>query len=271
MFKERLLSTLILIPLFLWALFYGSLSFLTGLIFVLVGLCAYEWQKLMPLHVRWHKGLYLILVLALTGCIHLLYTSWLLLGLAAWCVIIGMVLVFPRAVTCWGKPWIVGLLGAMLLPLFSQSLISILEFEGGRNLLLYLMGLVWSADVGAYVFGKQFGKTRLIPKVSPGKTWEGLAGGMLATLISAGVGYYFFEPHAPISWAVITLLVFEWALFGDLFISMLKRRCDLKDTGHLIPGHGGILDRLDSLIAAAPIFYLGIHVVFTGSWLWLIR
>ena len=127
----------------------------------------------------------------------------------------------------------------------------------GRLLLLYLLVLIAAADVGAYFGGRAFGRRKLAPHVSPGKTWEGFACGMLAAVVVGAVGAWVFE--MPFwSWLALCELVALVSVVGDLTESMFKRRAGLKDSGSLLPGHGGLLDRIDSLTAAAPTFLLGL-------------
>jgi phosphatidate cytidylyltransferase len=127
----------------------------------------------------------------------------------------------------------------------------------GRALLLFLLVLIAAADVGAFFGGRLFGRRKLAPVVSPGKTWEGLMSGMLAASLAAAVGAVLLgQPLLP--WLVLSLTVALVSVVGDLVESMFKRRTGLKDSGRLLPGHGGVLDRIDSLTAAAPAFMLGL-------------
>ena len=132
----------------------------------------------------------------------------------------------------------------------------------GSWLILLLLLIVWAADTGAYFAGKTFGKRKLAPHISPGKTLAGLAGGLIAApliaLIAAGLmPIEAIEPVRLISLSLVTALV---SVAGDLIISLHKRTSGFKDSGNLLPGHGGILDRIDSLLAAAPFFALGLMV-----------
>ena len=128
----------------------------------------------------------------------------------------------------------------------------------GRELLLFLVALVAAADVGAYFGGRRFGRRKLAPFVSPGKTWEGLVSGLLAAaVIAVGGAALFAMPWA--KWLLLCLAVALVSVIGDLVESMFKRRAGLKDSGSLLPGHGGVLDRIDSLTAAGPVFLLGLH------------
>jgi phosphatidate cytidylyltransferase len=130
----------------------------------------------------------------------------------------------------------------------------------GQLLLLYLLVLIAAADVGAYFGGRRFGHRKLAPHVSPGKTWEGFAAGMLAAAAVGVAGALLFDmPFWP--WLFLCELVALVSVVGDLTESMFKRHVGLKDSGKLLPGHGGLLDRIDSLTAAAPTFLLGLLVL----------
>ena len=132
------------------------------------------------------------------------------------------------------------------------------EPNGHRWLLAALM-IVWAADSGAYFAGRKFGKHKLAPRVSPNKTIEGLIGGVVAGVV-VGVAFALFAGATPAQLPIVALVALVAVLFsvvGDLFESLLKRHADVKDSGHLIPGHGGILDRLDGVLAALPVFALG--------------
>jgi phosphatidate cytidylyltransferase len=129
----------------------------------------------------------------------------------------------------------------------------------GRTLLLYLVVLVAAADVGAYFGGRSFGRHKLAPFVSPGKTWEGLAAGMLGSALAAAAGaVWLAKPLWP--WMLLCVGVALVSVIGDLVESMFKRRAGLKDSGHVLPGHGGVLDRIDSLTSAGPAYVLALLV-----------
>ena len=124
--------------------------------------------------------------------------------------------------------------------------------------LLVLLFLIWAADIGAYFAGRTFGRHKLAPLVSPGKTWEGVAGGALAAAAVAG-GACLWLPVPPAAFILISMCVALISVVGDLSESLFKRQAGVKDSGRLFPGHGGVLDRVDSLTAAAPLFWLGLH------------
>jgi phosphatidate cytidylyltransferase len=128
----------------------------------------------------------------------------------------------------------------------------------GAQLLMFLFLMVWSADVGAYFVGKSIGKRKLLPNVSPGKTLEGFLGGVVFACIMVAIAGYFID------WSIeqyqivlpVTVLITTISVLGDLNESMFKRQAGVKDSGSILPGHGGILDRIDSLTATAPIYAL---------------
>lgn len=148
------------------------------------------------------------------------------------------------------------IVGALVLvPMF---LALILLYRMGPLVLLLALLIVWAADAGAYFAGKQFGRVKLAPSISPGKTWEGVLGGLVAVaLLALAVAQW-----SDASLAVLLpfcLAVAALSIVGDLTVSMFKRTAGVKDSGTLFPGHGGVLDRVDSVAAAAPLFALGLR------------
>jgi len=122
---------------------------------------------------------------------------------------------------------------------------------------LFALILVWVADIGAFFAGRRFGRTRLAPHVSPGKTWEGVIGGAVASALVAVLGSAWF--NIPIvRFLPLCLAVVAFSIVGDLTESLLKRFAGLKDSGSLFPGHGGVMDRIDSVTGAAPILFFGL-------------
>jgi len=138
--------------------------------------------------------------------------------------------------------------------------------DGGPLLLLFLLILIWSADVGAYFAGHRWGRHKLAPRVSPGKTREGVYGAMVSALLCGVFLVWWLGSdlgRAPLV-LLLCLVTMLYSVVGDLFESLLKRRRGMKDSGTLLPGHGGMLDRIDSLTAAAPVFLLGL-TLFGGG------
>jgi len=130
------------------------------------------------------------------------------------------------------------------------------DFPEGWKLVFFLLLVVWLGDSGAYYVGKKFGKHKLSPRISPKKTIEGLAGGMATSIIAAVVIHFTFFRNFPLHHAIIAGVLLSFAgVVGDLAESMWKRSADVKDSGTLLPGHGGFLDRFDSILFTAPILY----------------
>lgn len=148
---------------------------------------------------------------------------------------------------------LIGLL--ILLPAW-QGLVLFKQWPEANWLILAVMVLVWGADIGAYFAGRRFGKRKLAPQVSPGKSWEGVFGGLLATLlICVGVAIYRDWSFVGLLMGLLgTAVVVLISVVGDLTESMFKRQSGVKDSSNLLPGHGGVLDRIDSLTAAIPVF-----------------
>ncbi|HHZ71353.1 MAG TPA: phosphatidate cytidylyltransferase [Methylococcaceae bacterium] len=133
----------------------------------------------------------------------------------------------------------------------------------GNEMIMYFLLLIWAADIAAYFVGRKYGEMKLAPEISPGKTTAGLYGAIIsALLMGVGLGFYYgFPLIIAANFVMLSMFTVLVSIYGDLFISLLKRRQGVKDSGTLLPGHGGVLDRLDSLIAAIPVFYLGVILI----------
>lgn len=269
MFKEhtfhlRVLTTLILVPLVLLALYRAQPMWLEGLLGGLLVIAAWEWSALTPLKGVWSRVIFsgLVVFLSFVATHYSIY--WAVMSLGLWFVLFFAVIHFPASQRWWGHRWCVMTMAFVLLPALASILTALYQHPQGRDLILYCFCLIWLVDSGAYLVGKQWGKHRLIPHVSPGKTIEGTFGGFICAMVIAVLGFFYFKPMAWYGWFITAFLTIVLAMLGDLMVSMLKRRCQLKDTGQLFPGHGGLLDRIDSLIAALPGFYLGCCLFFPG-------
>lgn len=157
--------------------------------------------------------------------------------------------------------WKCGGVAYIIIPCASMLWLRGLSFadnpHGGMTVVLFVMLVVCATDIGAYFTGKRVGGPKLAPSISPGKTWAGLGGGIVAAALAGAIGAS-FSPYPPSAFAGLDLgvLLALVAQGGDLFESWLKRRANVKDSGTLLPGHGGILDRVDGLVAALPVFAL---------------
>ncbi|MCP5078054.1 MAG: CDP-archaeol synthase, partial [Psychromonas sp.] len=182
-----------------------------------------------------------------------------------WFISLFLVTSYPKTNKFWaGSKAAKALFGVLTLVPFFWAMIVLRsvnihhDFFYGGALLMYVFLLVWAADTGAYFCGKRFGKHKLAPNVSPGKTIEGFVGGVISSMLVAFVASVLFEIEADkmILFFVAALITTFVSALGDLSESIFKREAKLKDSGNLLPGHGGILDRIDSLTAAVPVFAL---------------
>jgi phosphatidate cytidylyltransferase len=136
-----------------------------------------------------------------------------------------------------------------------EAVVAVRGRVDGAGLLFFLLALIFLTDTGAYAAGRLWGRHRLAPRISPGKTWEGVAGGLVAAVIIGTGGGLFFGFSLGI-FIPVCVLTAAFSIVGDLSESLFKRLAGVKDSGNLFPGHGGALDRLDSISAAVPVFYL---------------
>ena len=187
-----------------------------------------------------------------------------LLGLAClwWSFALLWVKAYPASAVFWRAIVMRSAMGLLILVPGWMAAVYLLSFPPGGLLMVVLVIVVAAADIGAYFSGKRFGKHKLAVVVSPAKTWEGFWGGVAAcTLLAVLLWYLLPERAAHIGMASVVAVILSTSLasvIGDLTVSMVKRESGVKDSGSLLPGHGGVLDRLDSLCAAAPVFALGL-------------
>jgi phosphatidate cytidylyltransferase len=258
--RARIVTALLLAAVVLGVLLWLPSDVAVGLISVAIFLAGYEWARFARLDTRSSRLSYAALILlALTGTEMLVSDPrWLelVLRVAALWWLLAFVWLAVRA-RAGGRLAAAGAGFVVLVPAgIGLSHLVTLQ-PAGQLYLLYLLVLIAAADVGAYFGGRRFGRHKLAPHVSPGKTWEGFAAGMLAAAAVAMLGAYLFQkPFWP--WLLLCELVALVSVVGDLTESMFKRHVGLKDSGRLLPGHGGILDRIDSLTAAAQTFLLGL-------------
>jgi len=279
--NARIITAIILIPLVIAALFFLPPNLFGYVIIVICSLAAWEWSQF----IGWTVQIKRIISAVLFGiCLLGLHLSFqdlrqltteplifyiLSAGLVWWLVAIIFVVTFPTSARFWSQSVILKILFGVftILPFYCGMLVlksvdyHIDNFIGAWWV-LYVMLLVWSADSGAYFFGHLFGKHKLAAKVSPGKTLEGMLGGILTAGIIAWL-FSLFVPVLLISKNLLfcSVIVVIISVFGDLTESMFKRQAGIKDSSHLIPGHGGVLDRIDSLTAAIPVF-AGLTLLF---------
>lgn len=160
------------------------------------------------------------------------------------------------------------ILGVLYVALLGGHLVAVrtgFDQTLSAHLLSFFFMVIMGSDTGAYYVGKAFGKHKLAPSISPGKTWEGVAGGLAASLLMATIAHFWFFGDLPLKWAVSLAAVMSVVgIFGDLTESALKRGAGAKDAANILPGHGGLLDRLDSLLFNAPVIYYFGRLYFVG-------
>ena len=283
MLIQRLLAALVLIPIVIAGLFFLSISNFAIVMLVIFALSSWEWAQFLHFTTKRSKSIFTILLTTLAAIIYYLpsyvylpiniFEIILLSSIAWWSVALVLVLSYPKSVKLWGTSFFNKLLFAFftLVPFFI-AMIQLRQINYGLNSyegaywLLYILVLVWATDSGAYFAGRLWGKHKLAPSVSPGKTIEGLMGGVASSIIIGLLVYYSHFFNAPFYPFMISSVVAIFAsVLGDLTESMFKREANIKDSGHLIPGHGGILDRIDSLTAAMPIFAAFILYIFGAN------
>lgn len=259
MFKQRLLTALLLVPIVLLSLYYANAILLIVLVLMVVSKAGWEWSALIPIHSAPYKILFVVSILSLAIVNFLWFDVSIIICLCWWVLCALAILTFPASKFIWGHRSVLYVSALCVLPLIVKAFSILYMQPMGKDLIVYLFCLVWGMDTGAYLAGKRWGRHKLIPRVSPGKTFEGLFGGLLLVMIVAFVGCFYFIPASYAMWFFIAASIAVVSVCGDLAISMFKRRCNLKDTGAIFPGHGGVLDRIDSLIAALPLFLFLLH------------
>ncbi len=269
MLKKRILTVVILVPLLVAALFYLSILWIALLFAVFIAAAAWEWAELSGLRRFQAKSAYVVclLLLGMLGLNAMLHQHDLIVAFLAaavlWWLWASIELISrPDAtrgmfVTLAGR-----LVGGFLVlsPLWIASVYLLAADNERPRILLFLFVLVWVADTAAYFTGSVMGRTKLALHISPGKTVEGVGGGVLGVVLLAwlcGTMIWKFEGSLLAVWMGLTTLTALFSVVGDLTESKLKRIAGVKDSGKLFPGHGGVLDRIDALTAAAPVFTLG--------------
>lgn len=258
-----LLRVLTAVPLaiaVIWLILFQPTAVLLYFLLFIAFVCGYEWARLAGVKSVLGQLAFAILVSAISWLCtnHLMpYVYGLLLLATVW----WFAMPFFLRVAC-PKLQDAGvsvpklLIALLLIPATIMAMFIIHGMDRGPEWLLYSLMLVWVADSGAYFSGKKLGKTKLAPNVSPGKTREGLWGALLATCLYSVIAAYYFELEG-LQWLILigmSSLLTVLSVGGDLYESCLKREAGLKDSGNILPGHGGILDRVDGVLAVMPVF-----------------
>lgn len=270
MLKQRVITAIVLASVFGGTILFADHEWVVVLIALVMFAACYEILALTLKPDFWQGMIgalmYAILFWAFNESIDpriIYYQS--LTGVFIWVLVTGFLLLY-RFSGKWSLPvrLFQTVLAITLLWICGHGMVFIHQyFEQGGWIMLYLLTLVWVADIGAYFSGRKFGKHKLAPGISPGKTWEGVAGGVILNVLWMLVVFKISNGWGTELWQfiLIGLATSMISVVGDLYESILKREAAVKDSGKLLPGHGGVLDRIDSVIAATPIFVAGFYTV----------
>ena len=269
MLKQRILTALILGVILVSIIFSGSEMLFALLMAFTVLFAAWEWAGLCNIQHGPSRILYAAIVTGLVILFYFaLYPPWTesvyTFGTVWWSIAVIMVIYFQNGRKAIPENrFLQYLMGCCVLLPAALSLIYLYESDNGQYSVLMFFILIWIVDSSAYFVGRQWGKKRLADQVSPGKSWEGFFGSLLAAGLLAVI-YTYIKGITGVGslWLIILFVITAgFSVIGDLFESMFKRHVNLKDSSQLLPGHGGVLDRIDSLTAAAPVFMLGLWIL----------
>jgi len=265
--KLRVYTAVALVLPFLGILFFGSWLYFAVMAGLVVSLAAWEWAGLAGVK-QVLARLFYTLVIALSGILmgwflYLASNHQYLLSLFTsaaiwWAVALLWVQGYPSSAVIWGSVPVRLLMGWFVLVPAWLALLYLRAEPSGGWLVLMVVATVAAADIGAYFTGKAFGRTKLAKSVSPGKTWEGVVGGLFFALVLGAIANVLIIQGSWIGLIAIIVPTAFVSVLGDLLESMVKRHQGVKDSGTLLPGHGGFMDRIDGLVAAAPIFALAV-------------
>ncbi len=268
MLRTRLLTVAVVFPAFLLVLFYSPVSYWSAIILLLMAVAAHEWARLFdfsqPVAIAYALATPVVAWLLCRGGMTLQPSAAVTQIL---CVVAGVFWIAVAPLLLRKRVRIEGLVAPLILgwlaliPLWA-ALVKLKEF--GPLYVFFAMGIIWLADTAAYFSGRAFGKRKLAPDISPGKTVEGALGALVVAVLYAVIFVSLGQYFGTMSFSGLPLLIAGFAVIvvlsivGDLFESWLKRQQGKKDSGNLFPGHGGILDRIDSLISTMPVVALAL-------------
>lgn len=276
MLKQRIITALVLSAVIICSLAFLPYHGFAALLLAAWAIAAWEWADLSGLSAIMRyvyaasSTALLLLLLVYCGIPDSIDTAKLLLLMQAaaafWLLALVMVVSFPASVVVWGSKTVRAFMGYCVLLPSATALLYVLTLDNGKWYFVYTVLIVASADIGAYFTGRAWGKRKLIPKVSPGKSWAGFWGGAVSCAALAAIVAWQFSPvgFSIGLWILATAVAGLVSVLGDLFESMLKRHRGIKDSSQLLPGHGGFMDRIDSVTAAAPVFVLLLLLLKAG-------
>ncbi|HPY39059.1 MAG TPA: phosphatidate cytidylyltransferase [Thiolinea sp.] len=266
MLKQRVITGIILALLVSLAIFFLPNTLFDQLaLLIIVGIGTWEWAGLTGLTTQGSRWLEVASNVGLAELFFLIEPSMLLMlliSLAVWVFILYLLRSYQPDTTYYKqRPWLLRMLssGVLIPAWYALTYLHALHY----GYVFYAISLVACADIAAYFSGRRFGKNKLAPSLSPGKTREGALGALAATLVWSCLCALFTDLGfgGSLVFVLFSMLAVVMSIAGDLFESLIKRQAGAKDSGTILPGHGGILDRIDSLLAAIPILTLGLFVL----------
>jgi len=297
MLLQRIITASILASLIALAVFQLSIESFSLVLGLIALLAAWEWSNLAGIDSLFKRGLFLLaLILPMLGIhfwtqiLELIALSfdwtdvrtysgaleWLVIApVLFWILVMILIRKTPAGILHMNiKPAYKLLIGWFVL-LAAWMFLSRLKAFYGAEMMMYFLLLIWTADVAAYFAGKKWGTVKLSPEISPGKTVQGMYGALAAGVVcavglniflkvtyGAEITYGVLQYETAFDFILLSVLTVLISIYGDLFFSLAKRQRGVKDSGSLLPGHGGILDRIDSIVAAAPFFYAGVLLIY---------
>ncbi|MFD0992310.1 phosphatidate cytidylyltransferase [Tenacibaculum geojense] len=258
-FITRSISALVYAGIFLFAILFAPETYI-ALITIFGGICIWEFSKIVKYKSIFPYLFLLLLAFYTYTTTPLLNKTWILLAITFFCSARLIYDLFSKKFTEHKSLTRLTIqIEYIVLPFFFLMLLPFVSKTYNPYLIIYIIVLIWSNDSFAYIVGKNFGKRKLFERISPKKTIEGFIGGLIASIIIGGLIGYFGNLFSVLDWMIIAIIVSVFGTLGDLVESKFKRQANIKDSGTIMPGHGGLLDRLDSLFFLAPFVYLYVH------------
>ncbi len=264
--KQRIITAFILATIAITFILLSSTPLFAGVLLLVWAAAMWEWTRLIGMQASISRAASVVVIVLLMAGL------WLIRGQTWWWICIGagvvwwlIALLWMRSYSFAASPTPRNRLIKLIAGLFvlAPAWAALVQIHGQDNLgpawALFALFIVWTADTFAYFSGRHFGRNKLAPRISPGKTLEGVWGALIGSALIAFIGAWWLgQRDVPlILLIVLALLCVVWSITGDLFESLMKRQANVKDSGALFPGHGGMLDRMDGVVAAMPIFAVG--------------